>query len=276
MERAAQILLKKTPRALVLLLVLIWVLVPLYFLVTVSASPGGSAPQGLQLPSHYTLGNYKTVFTGSNAIWRPLANSAILTISATLLSLLLAVPAAYALSRMRHRRLGRGLYLSFFVLRGIPPVSLVLPFYVIFAKAKMLNTMWGLVLAITPLALPYCVWVLRTAFDSIPPAVEEAAALDGAGIWRRFTRVVLPIATPGIAAAGVLGALFVYVDYIIVSALAGPSTYTFPIYITSFKEDFVTMVGPLAAASVIGAIPMIVLFGFSQRYMRRLATAGIH
>jgi multiple sugar transport system permease protein len=62
----------------------------------------------------------------------------------------------------------------------------------------------------------------------------------------------------------------------IVATLAGPATFTFPIYITSFQEDFVSLVGPLAAASLIGAIPMLILFAFSQRYMRRLATAGIH
>jgi ABC-type glycerol-3-phosphate transport system permease component len=186
------------------------------------------------------------------------------------------VPAAYALSKMRFNRVGRGLYLSFFVLRGIPPISLVLPIYVIFSKTHLLNNLYGLVIALTPLALPYCVWVLRTVFDSIPPAMEESASIDGAGIGRRFVSIVLPVAMPGIAAAGVLGALFVYVDYIIVSALAGPATYTFPIYITSFQQDFVSLVGPLAAAALIGAIPMLILFAFSQRYMRRLATAGIH
>lgn len=269
-------ILRNVPRSVVLLVVLVWVLVPLYFLVATSFVPEGTTLRGFRAPSHWTVKNYGTIFKGSNAIWKPLENSAIVTVATTVLALILAVPAAYALSRMRFRRSGRGLYLSFFVLRGIPPISLVLPFYVIFSKAHLLNNMYGLVVALAPLALPYCVWVLRTVFDSIPPAMEEAASIDGAGTWRRFASIVLPVAVPGIAAAGVLAALFVYVDYIIVSTLAGPKTFTFPIYITSFQEDFVSLVGPLAAASLIGAIPMLILFGFSQRYMRRLATAGIH
>jgi multiple sugar transport system permease protein len=276
MGKKATAAVARTPRYLALALVLIWVLVPLYFLIATSLVPDGTTLQGLHLPSHWTLKNYGSVLTGNNTIWRSLENSAIVTLATTVLALILAVPAAYALSRMRHGRLGRGLYLSFFVLRGIPPIALVLPFYVIFSKVHMLNTLHGLVIALTPLALPYCVWVLRTVFDSIPPAMEEAASIDGAGTWRRFVSIVLPVAVPGIAAAGVLGALFVYVDYIIVSTLAGPATFTFPIYITGFQEDFVSLVGPLAAAALIGAIPMLVLFGFSQRYMRRLATAGIH
>ncbi len=88
--------------------------------------------------------------------------------------------------------------------------------------------------------------------------------------------VVLPIATPGIAATGVLSALFIYVDYIIVAPLAGPQTYTFPIYVTSFSQDFVQLVGPLSAASIVGAIPMALMFIVSQRFSRRLASAGIH
>lgn len=276
MLRKAIAVVARAPRYLVLAVVLLWVLVPLYFLVSTSLIPDGTTLRGLRLPSHWTLKNYDAVLSGANTIWKSLENSAIITVATTLLALILAVPAAYALSHMRHGRLGRGLYLSFFVLRGIPPIALVLPFYVIFSKMHTLNTLYGLVIALTPLALPYCVWVLRTVFDSIPSAIEEAASIDGAGTWRRFFSIVIPVAVPGIAAAGVLGALFVYVDYIIVSTLAGPATFTFPIYITSFQEDFVSLVGPLAAAALIGAIPMLILFGFSQRYMRRLATAGIH
>jgi multiple sugar transport system permease protein len=269
--------LSRAPKYLVLLAVLCWVLIPLYFLVATSLTPENSTLHGLKPPSGLTLTNYRAIFrSGTSSIWTPLRISAIVTAATTVLALLLAVPAAYALSRMRSRRLGRGLYLSFFVLRGIPPIALVLPFYVIFSKAHLLNNVGGLIIALTPLALPYCVWVLRTVFDSIPPAMEEAASIDGAGTVRRFWSIVLPVAVPGIAAAGVLGALFVYVDYMIVATLAGPDTFTFPIYITSFQEDFVSLVGPLAAASLIGAIPMLILFAFSQRYMRRLATAGIH
>ncbi|MCU1441554.1 MAG: hypothetical protein JWP85_2551 [Rhodoglobus sp.] len=268
--------LRNIPRTILMIVILLWVLVPMYFLVVTSFSAEGDLLPGLVLPTAITLENYIGVFTGANAIWTALFNSTIVTLASTGLALLIATPAAYALSHMRHKKLGRGLYLAFFVLRGIPPIALVMPFFLIFSRSSMLNTLPGLIIALTPLALPYCVWTLRVTFDQIPKEVEEAGAVDGAGKWRMFTSVVLPIAAPGIAATGILTALFIYVDYIIVSPLAGPSTYTFPIYVTSFSQDFVQLVGPLSAASIVGAIPMAIMFIVSQRFSRRLASAGIH
>lgn len=264
------------PRTLVLAVILFWVLVPVYFLVATSLSPEGRMLDGLVLPGSISFENYAGLFSGANSIWVPLINSTIVTVASTGIALVLAVPAAYALSHLRHKRSGRAAYLSFFVLRGIPPIALVMPFYLIFAKINMLNSLPGLVIALAPLALPYCVWTLRVTFDQIPREVEEAGAVDGAGRLRMFWSVVLPIATPGIAATGVLAGLFIYVDYIIVAPLAGPQTYTFPIYVTSFSQDFVQLVGPLSAASIIGAIPMALMFIVSQRFSRRLASAGVH
>jgi multiple sugar transport system permease protein len=267
---------RATPKYVLLVIVLAWVLLPLYFLFAVALTPSGLTLDGLQIPDNLTDRNFDSVLTGRNLIWPALVNSVVVTIGATLLALLAAVPAAFALSHLRHRRFGRVLYLSFFVLRGVPPVALVLPFYVIYSKMGLLNNLYGMTVALVPLALPYAVWTLRVFFDAIPREVEEAASVDGAGVWRSFVSVVLPIARPGIAATGVLSALLVYVDYIIVATLAGPSTMTFPVYITGFQQDYVALVGPLAAASLIGALPMVFMFGFSQRYMTRLATAGIH
>lgn len=263
-------------RTVLMAVILAWVGVPIYFLVATSLSPEGRALNGLTLPSSVSFSNYTAVFTGANAIWRPLVNSTIVTVASTALALALAVPAAYGLSHLRHLKAGRGVYLSFFVLRGIPPISLVLPFYLIFSKAGLLNSLPGLVIALAPLALPYCVWTLRVTFDQIPREIEEAAAVDGAGPWRTFFSVVLPIALPGVAATGILSGLFVYVDYIMVAPLAGPETYTFPIYVTSFSQDFVQLVGPLSAAAIIGAIPMVAMFVASQGFSKRLASAGIH
>ena len=267
---------RNIPRTILLIVILLWVLVPMYFLVVTSFSAEGDLLTGLELPTAVTLDNYIGVFTGANAIWPALFNSTIVTLASTGLALLIATPAAYALSHMRHKKHGRGIYLAFFVLRGIPPISLVMPFFLIFSRSSLLDTLPGLIIALTPLALPYCVWTLRVTFDQIPREVEEAGAVDGAGKWRMFYSVVLPIATPGIAASGILAALFIYVDYIIVAPLAGPSTYTFPIYVTTFSQDFVQLVGPLCAASIVGAIPMALMFIFSQRFSRRLASAGVH
>lgn len=267
---------REIPRALLLIVIAAWVLTPFYFLFAVAFSPEETQIYGITLLKEFTLENFKLVFTGYNAIWLPLRNSVVITVCTTLFALILAVPAAYALSHLRHLKKGRSLYLSFFVLKGIPSISLVLPFYLIFSKMHLLNSLIGIIIALTPLALPYCVWILRVTFDSIPREIEEAANVDGASSLQTFGVVVLPIAAPGIASAGILSALFTYVDYMIVSTLAGPSTFTYPVYITGFQEDFITHVGPLTAAALVGAIPMLILFGFSQSFMRRNMAAGIH
>lgn len=266
----------RIPKYVLLGLILLWVFIPLYFLVAVSVTPPGSTLGGLEFPPALTGENYDFVLFGQNVIWPALINSAIVTVGATGLALIAAVPAAFALSHLRHLKSGRGIYLSFFVLRGVPPVALVLPFYIIFSDLGLVNNLFGLTIALVPLAMPYAVWTLRVFFDGIPREIEEAANVDGAGAWRTFFAVVLPIARPGIAATGILAALLVYVDYIIVATLAGPATMTYPVYVTGFQQDYLALVGPLAAASLLGALPMILMFGFSQRYMRRLATAGIH
>jgi ABC-type glycerol-3-phosphate transport system permease component len=260
----------------VLAVVLVWVLLPLYFLVAVALTPSGTTLRGLNPPDSVTLHNFSAVLNGAYEIWPALVNSVVVTVASTVLALVFATPAAYALSHLRHRRMARGLYLSSFVLRGVPPVALVLPYYVIFSKANLLNTIGGVIIALIPLALPYSIWTMRVFFDAVPPQVEEAAGVDGAGTLRTFVSVVLPIARPGIAATGILAALLVFVDYIVVATLAGPATMTFPVYVTSFQQDYLSLVGPLAAASAVGALPMILMFGFSQRYMLRLASAGVH
>jgi multiple sugar transport system permease protein len=263
-------------KGVLLAIILAWVLLPLYFLVAVALTPTGTTLDGFSMPDVLTTENFMSVINGAFTVWPALVNSVVVTVSSTVLALLFAVPAAYALSHLKHKRLGRGLYMSTFVLRGVPPVALVLPYYVIFSKTELINTMPGVIIALVPLALPYCIWTMRVFFDAVPVQVEEAAGVDGAGVWRTFRSVVLPIARPGIAATGILAALLIFVDYIVVATLAGPATMTFPVFVTSFQQDYLSLVGPLAAASIVGALPMLLMFGFSQRYMLRLASAGVH
>lgn len=267
---------KQWGKATLLILTCAWILIPYYFLFIVSITKKGTTVDGFNLPKFLTLDNYHVIVQGANSIWPSLINSAIVGISATIISLIFAIPAAYGLSRLRHLASARAMYLSFFVLRGIPPVSLVIPYYLMFSSAGLLNSLVGLTLALVTLALPFAVWTLRVFFDAIPIELEEAARIDGASQLQTFIFVALPVVRQGIAATGILSALLVFVDYIFCATLAGPDTRVFSVYVTSFQQDYVTLVGPLAAAAGIGTLPMIVLYTFSQRYMQRMAIAGIH
>jgi len=259
-----------------LVLISVWVLTPYYFLIVESFTPGGTSVEGFRLPSFTTLSNYEDVIGGVNAIWEPLLHSAIVAVGATLIAMSLATPAAYGLSRLRRHRTARWAYLLFFILRGVPPVTLVIPYYLMLSGAHLLDSLAGLTIALVPLALPFAVWTLRVFFDAIPEELEDAARVDGATALQRFLLVILPTVRQGIAATSVLAALLVYVDYILAATLTGPSSMTYAVYVTSFRQDYVTLVGPLAAATLIGTVPMIVLYSFSQRYMQRMAIAGIH
>lgn len=263
-------------RSLALAVITAWILMPYYFLAVQSVTPGGTAIAGLEIPRFLTITNFKAVLGGSYAIWPALAHSMIAVVGGTLLTMLLAVPAAYGLSHLRGLRRGRLLYLAVFVLRGVPPVALVIPYYVLFASAHLLDTFQGYVLALAPLSLPFAVWTLRVFFDAVPPELEEAAKVDGADVAQRFFLVVVPVVSDGIAATAVLSALLIYVDYVLASALTGTNTTTFSVYVTGFSEDYLTLSGPLAAATLIGTLPMVAIYAFAQRYMRRMAVAGIH
>jgi multiple sugar transport system permease protein len=263
-------------RAALVVLFGFWVLTPIYFLVVVSFAPRGTTVQGFKPLPFLTMENYDLVIEGANNIWPSLLNSAIVSLSATAISLIFAVPTAYGLSQLRHTTSGRLIYLSFFILRGIPPVALVIPYYLIFSRADILNSLPGLILALIPIALPFSVWTLRVYFDAIPKELEEAARMDGANLPQRFFLVILPMVRNGIAATGLLSVLLVFVDYVMAVTLGGPATRTFAVYVTSFQQDYVTLVGPLAAAAVIGTLPMVVLYTTAQRYMRRMTIGGIH
>lgn len=263
---------------LVLLLAAItaWVLAPYFFLVVASVAQQGTMISGFSIPRFLTWANFKAVLEGANIIWPSLVHSAIVSVGATLVAIIFAVPAAYGLSKLRTLPVARNLYLSFFVFRGVPPVALVIPYFVIFSHTHLLNSFLGLILASVSLSLPFAVWTLRVFFDAIPPELEEAASIEGANVVQRFVYVVVPLVGSGIAATAVLAMLLVYVDFIFAGTLSGADTATFAVYVTGFQLDQLTLSGQLAAASIIGTIPMVIMYAFSQRYMSRMAIAGIH
>lgn len=260
----------------VLAIAIAWVVIPYYFLFVASITPRGVLVDGFEPIVHVTWDHFLSVMTGSNAIWPSIFNSIVISLGATLLALVIGVPAAYGLSRMRMSAIGQRTYISFFVLRSVPPVTLVIPYYLAFSTLKLLDTLIGLTLVLVSLALPFVIWTMRVFFDAIPKEMEEAASIDGATMWQRFSLINLPVVKQGIAATGLLSALLVFVDYIFVAQLGGPMSRTFSVYMTSFQQDLLTLVGPMAAAAIIGTLPMIVLFSFSQRYMQRMALAGVH
>ena len=263
-------------KALGVLFVLGWVGVPLFCLVAISLTPEGAPAVALGLPSELSAIHYRRVLTGVQSLWSYLANSVIVSGATTLTALVLALPCGYGLSRLQHYASARALYLAVFVLRMLPPITLVIPYFLIISRLHLLDTRVGLLTALLAPTLPLAIWTSKTFFDTIPVALDESARLDGASAWQVFWRVGLPLTANGTAVTAILTFLTAYIDYIFAVTLTNNAATTLPVYVAGFKTEYRFYVGDMLAATLVGTLPMLGLFVIVQRHMRRVALAGVH
>jgi multiple sugar transport system permease protein len=263
--------------SIVVVVILLWVLVPLYFLFVTSISPNGHPVLGWSLPEQLTLENYMSIIfggTGQSPIWNFMVTSIVVAGGATLLSFLVAFPAAYGLSRLMPSRMANRIYVSFLGLQALPTIALIVAFYMIYSQFDLLNTRGGLLIALLTIGVPLEVWVLKAFCDAIPREVEEAAGLDGAGTLTTMVRIVIPFISEGIASTAALAFLQLYVDYLFAVTLTDSSSSTVPVYVTGFQNELSVNMGATCAAAVISMIPMLAVFGVAQRYSKGLALMG--
>jgi multiple sugar transport system permease protein len=202
-------------------------------------------------------------------------NSVIVTVGTTVLALVVSTLAAYALSRYPFRGSNK-LMLSILSLQMFPQAMLLISFYVIFLQFRLLNTYQGLVLANATFAIPFSIWMLKGFFDTVPKEVEEAAMIDGCTRFSVLPRIVLPMVTPGLLAAGVYTFLIAWDEYLFASTLmVQPEMRTLPPgIIQSFVGQFYLNWPNVMAASVLITIPVTLLFVFFQKYLVQGLTAG--
>ncbi|MGD9713544.1 MAG: carbohydrate ABC transporter permease [Thermomicrobiales bacterium] len=202
-------------------------------------------------------------------------NSVIVTVGTTLLALTVSTLAAYALSRYPFRGSSK-LMLSILSLQMFPQAMLLISFYVIFLQLRLLNTYQGLILANATFAVPFSIWMLKGFFDTVPREIEEAAMIDGCTRFSVLPRIVLPMVTPGLVAAGVYTFLIAWDEYLFASTLMiNPEMRTLPPgIIQSFVGQFYLNWPNVMAASVLITIPVTVLFIFFQKYLVQGLTAG--
>ncbi len=201
-------------------------------------------------------------------------NSLVVAGSTTGTALLIGVPAAYALSRLRLR--GRGWILG--ALLGIsmfPQVAIAGPVWRILDRIGGLNTWWGLLLPYVTLTLPLVIWVLASFFKDLPTELEEAARIDGCGPWRTMVLVMLPLAAPGIFTAAILTFIYAWNEFFFaLLILTQPEKQTLPVGIALFQGEFTMPWGELAAASVIATLPLVILVLLFQRWIISGLSAG--
>jgi multiple sugar transport system permease protein len=225
------------------------------------------------IPRQGSLHNYAFVLSESQVPFY-LLNSARVAVIATLLTLLLAAPAAYVLSRERFR--GRqGLLMGTLVLQMVSPVILLVPIYGLMSALGLIDTHTGLVLVYAAMQLPLTVAVLKTFFDGVPDAVLEAARLDGASRLRTAMQVALPLVAPGLGATAIFNLAAFWSEFALALVLLDSQPrFTIPLGLFSFQSGYETDWHLVAAASFIGLVPVMLAFVLLQRYFVAGLTAG--
>ncbi|WP_199521102.1 carbohydrate ABC transporter permease [Jiangella anatolica] len=251
-------------------------LLPVYWMLATSLKRSSdifSTPPDL-FPSPIALTSYTETVVNHAGIGRGLLNSTVIGVGTTIVTLAVAVPAAYALARLRVRFVAL-LMLLFLVVQMVPAVNLALPMFVIFSRAELVNSFAGLILANCSLAIPLAITILRPYFLSVPGEVIEAAKIDGCTTWSAFLRVALPVSTPGLITVAVISFLGAWGEFVFGLALASDeSMQPITVVLAGLTNSFGTRWNDLMAVSVVVALPIIVVFVFLQRYIVGGLTAG--
>jgi multiple sugar transport system permease protein len=256
-------------------LVTVAFLVPQLWLLSLSLKDRGQvfAFPPRWIPERPILDNYLFALTGTQVPWY-LWNSVKVAALATLLTLAAGVPAAYVLSRERFR--GHSpLLATLLVVQMISPVVLLLPLYLLIDRAGLVDTHAGLILAYAAIQVPFTVWVLKNFFDAVPPALFEAARLDGASRLHTLWSIALPLVAPGLAATTIFNLATCWSEFALALVLLdSQARFTIPIGVFSLQSAYETEWQLVAAASFIGLVPMMAAFVFLQRYFIAGLTAG--
>ena len=212
------------------------------------------------IPTPPTLANFQQVFERS-PFGRYTLNSIIVSGSATLIGLVLGVPAAYGIAKGKAMAMGMLIMLA----RITPGLSFLLPLFMLFRFLKLTGTLVPVAIAHLVITIPMIVWVMISFFEDMHPELEEAALVDGCSIWRAFVSVSLPLARPGIAVAAILAFIQSWNNFIFGAVLAGRETRTLPVAVFNSMTYEQLSWGPLAAAALIVTLPTLLLTIFVQR-----------
>jgi len=217
-------------------------------------------------PSELTLENVSRLFAQTRFATY-LANSVLVASGTVALTLAIATPGAYSLTRFRYR--GREtISATILFVYMFAPIMIIIPFYVLMRTLGLANTHLGLVLAYTTFCLPFALWLLRTFFQSIPLELEEAALTDGASRAQSVRYVVLPLALPGVVATGIFTFILAWNDYIFARVLiSADELKTLPVGIADLYNASVVDWGMIMSAGMLVLLPVLAVFVVVQRYM---------
>ena len=248
-------------------------LVPIFIVAVSSVKP---TPIMFQKPPSFvfepTADHYINLFTArpfAKFIW----NSLLVACGSTAFSLTFGTLAAYAISRIRHRRIKD---LAFWILsmRMFPPIAVIVPYYILFKAAGILDTPLALIIVYSTVNIPLTTWLMKGFFDEVPAALEEAAAVDGHGLLATFFWITLPLVAPGLAVSAVFCFIFSWNEFIFALMLTGSEAQTATVAVMSFWSSDAVQWGRIMAGSFIIVIPGVVFVLTCQRWLVRGLTMG--
>lgn len=220
------------------------------------------------------LGDSGALSSGAGEFMRYLLNSLIVSTGAVALSLLVGVPAAYALIRGRTKG-EDSIAFTFLSFRFAPELMVIIPLYSIFQRVHLYDTYLGLILAHQLITIPLVVWIVRTFLSDVPVEIEEAAQLDGCGPMQTLIQVVLPVIRPGVASAAILAFIFSWNNLLMGLVLSGRNTQPVTVGILQAIGFDQVRWGWMAAAAVISALPGMVAALYMQRHLVAGLTMGV-
>lgn len=221
------------------------------------------------IPNPPTLANFKTVFA-SGPFFQYLINSLIVSGSATLLALLVGVPAGWGIARLNARKL----LMTILVARMTPAISFLIPLFTLFQLLGLTGTLTAVVITHLVITVPITVYIVAGYFETLPRELDEAAYVDGCSTWQRFRHVALPLARPGITVAAILAFIFSWNNFVFGAVLSGRETRTLPVAIYNVLTFEQIAWGPLAAAALLVTLPVLLLTLFIQKEIVGGLTAG--
>src|SRR5258706_4483956 len=258
--------------------VLIWTMLPIYHLMLFAISPKESALGGQLWPDHPTLQNFRIVFSAQHHylehFWRQMWNSLFIAVATGVLTLVIATGAAFAISRLKVR--GGGLMMNLALMTYfIPAAFLAGPMYKTMGVYGLLNSQWSLILAMTTIAAPYSIWVLKQASDKLPWELDEAARIDGASPLQLFRLVYLPLMTPSLVAVGTYALLLAWNEYLYgYLLLSHERTITLAVALGHFIAADDSPWELLMATGLVYALPPAAIYYAFRGYMVGGLTSG--
>jgi multiple sugar transport system permease protein len=260
-------------------LVVIFALIPVLWLISISLKPPEALTDQSFIPKSVSFDNYKSLFEGGisdSPFIKPLINSIGIALITTAISIVLASFCAYAIARLEFP--GKRLILAgALAIAMFPPISTVGPLFDMWRALGLYDTWLGLIIPYLTFSLPLAIYVLVAFFREIPWELEQAAQVDGATPFQAFTKVIVPLAAPGVFTAAILVFIFCWNDFLFaISLTSSDASRTVPAALAFFtgESSFTAPTGSIAAAAVVVTVPIIVFVLFFQRRIVAGLTAG--